>query len=103
MMTRLKDQAGRRTTDSPVIFVSSINIFPTLVELAGGTLPDNLDGRSLVPVLNGKSEDAGHAELLFSDGRDSWVVRKGPCYGRCHTYWWLLGKRHTLATKRFCL
>ena len=33
-----------------------IDVFPTLVELSGLQTPDNLQGKSLVPILNGKSK-----------------------------------------------
>lgn len=34
--------------------VSHLDLFPTLVELAGGTPPDGLDGRGLLPALAGE-------------------------------------------------
>jgi uncharacterized sulfatase len=44
------------TTDAPV---SSIDFFPTLVEMSGGALPGYqvVDGQSLVPILTGDSHD----------------------------------------------
>jgi arylsulfatase A len=38
--------------DTPVI---SIDFFPTLAEIAGGKLPPDVDGRSLVPLLRGQT------------------------------------------------
>lgn len=38
------------------------DIMPTLIDLAGGQIPDTLDGRSLVPVLRGET-DAVHPYL----------------------------------------
>lgn len=51
--------AAARVTAS----VSTVDLLPTLVELAGGSLGDNLplDGRSLLPHLEGKG---GHDEVL---------------------------------------
>ncbi len=43
--------------------VSSIDLLPTLVELAGGDPPRTLDGESLVPLLRG--ERVGHRRLVF--------------------------------------
>ena len=59
-----------QATRSPLIIVDSktkrnnfnssptefIDVFPTLVELSGLNTPDNLQGKSLVPILNGKSK-----------------------------------------------
>lgn len=35
---------------------SLIDVMPTLLELCGGTVPDSVQGQSLVPVLSGKKE-----------------------------------------------
>jgi uncharacterized sulfatase len=44
--------------------VSLMDILPTALDAAGGELPDNVDGKSLLPILNG-SETAHHEELYF--------------------------------------
>lgn len=44
--------------------VSWIDILPTLVEAAGGTLPKGIDGRSFLPVLTGISKT--HRELILT-------------------------------------
>ncbi len=44
-------EAGRRSD----ALVESIDLYPTLSELAGLPLPDHLQGDSLVPVLNGEA------------------------------------------------
>lgn len=43
--------------------IISVDFFPTLVEIAGGKLPENqkFDGRSIVPVLKGKVGDKNRA------------------------------------------
>ena len=41
-----------------------IDILPTLIEAGGGTPPRDLDGRSLVPVLTGKT--SAHRDAIFT-------------------------------------
>lgn len=55
----------------------SIDWFPTLVELCGID-PDGMDvdGRSLMPVINSSSAPAPH-KILHFDFLDQWAVRKG--------------------------
>ena len=57
--------------------VSAMDIFPTVVELAGGTSPANLDGQSLVGLLNDPKSEGGHDFLCFTDGRKTWSIRRG--------------------------
>ena len=66
------------------VLVSGMDVFPTVVQLAGGESPDNLDGQSLVPILNDKVDVAspgpqicGHDYLCFSDGKQTWSIRQG--------------------------
>lgn len=51
--------------------VQSIDLLPTLIEAAAGTVPAGLDGRSFLPVLRG--HEADHRETIFTthsgDGR----------------------------------
>ena len=51
--------------------VSWVDLLPTLLEAAGGTPPENIDGRSFLPVLRGERED--HRDRIFTthsgDGR----------------------------------
>ncbi len=75
------------------------DLYPTLVEIAGGTLPGNvtLDGRSLVPVLTGERDSTGREWIysqrdtvrVVSDGYykldstgDFWDVRRDPTQSR---------------------
>jgi len=37
--------------------VSLIDLLPTLVELAGGTIPHDIDGKSLIPLMNQQKEN----------------------------------------------
>lgn len=56
---------------------SAMDVFPTVVDLVGGKLPGNLDGRSLVSTLDGDEEAGGHDHLCFADGKGTWSVRQG--------------------------
>ncbi len=44
--------------------VSWIDLLPTIVEAAGGTPPSDIDGRSFLPVLQGKKKT--HRRLIFT-------------------------------------
>ena len=55
-----------------------IDLYPTLAELAGIDAPDNLDGTSLVPVLDDPAasvKDAAFTEIHFSKTRSGYSVR----------------------------
>ncbi len=58
--------------------VSTMDIFSTVLELAGGAAQDKLDGRSLVPLLTGKRTNDNHTHLCWARGPRNWAVRKGP-------------------------
>ncbi len=45
--------------------VSSLDIYPTLLELAGGKAPDKTRGKSLVPLLNSPTSE--HHPYIFSE------------------------------------
>ena len=53
-----------------------IDILPTLVDLAGGELPEHIDGRTLLPRLKGPSEQGCDRKLFFHRGR--WKDNIGP-------------------------
>jgi arylsulfatase A-like enzyme len=63
--------------ESRTRLTSAMDVFPTLIELLGGELPANLDGRSLVGSLTSTPHDAGHDHLCFADGQGTWSVRQG--------------------------
>jgi N-sulfoglucosamine sulfohydrolase len=44
--------------------VSWVDILPTLIQAGGGQPPENIDGRSFLPVLRGTAQS--HRELIFS-------------------------------------
>ena len=56
---RERSKPGTRTD----AMVSWIDILPTLVEVAGGTPPQGIDGRSFAGVLRGRSSDASRPNL----------------------------------------
>jgi arylsulfatase B len=67
--------AGKRNSS----LVSAIDIFPTILELAGSDeAPSNLDGRSLVETIRTQRSVDVHDHLCWarSKGDDTWVVRK---------------------------
>ena len=68
---------GGRTVDQPVI---SLDILPTVVEATGtGRLAKRrFDGKSLLPLLTGKSTQH-HPVLYWNSGeeKDEWAVREG--------------------------
>lgn len=67
MVWKGKIKPGSRTN----AMVSWIDIFPTLIDAAGGKVPTGLDGRPFTDVLLGKTDS--HREVIFTthsgDGR----------------------------------
>ncbi|MFC4995278.1 sulfatase [Rubritalea tangerina] len=59
--------------------VSTMDIYPTLVELAGGQPHAKLDGKSLLPILRGEEQGDNHRFLVLSRGSEhrDFVVRSG--------------------------
>jgi len=54
--------------------VSWIDILPTLVDVAGGKMPGEIDGRSIIPVLRGGTD--AHRDIIFTthSGDGNWNV-----------------------------
>jgi arylsulfatase len=90
-----------------------VDIFPTLAELAGAEdLPDDLDGRSMVPLLSDPSADWPSRYMFFHLGR--WTERKAKTSGEGeipdqykylhfavrHDKWRLIGKKELYAIKQ---
>ena len=68
---------GVTNTDATV---TSMDIFSTTVELAGGTVPADrvIDGVNLIPFLTGEKEGNPHEVLFFRRlGRQAWSLRNG--------------------------
>lgn len=60
--------------------VSSMDIFPTTVELAGGRIPADrvMDGVNLIPFITGEKRGNPHDTLFFRRlGRGAWSIRNG--------------------------
>ncbi len=88
--------------------VSTMDVFPTFMDWAGIPLPANIDGRSLLPVLSGKSAAPVRDELVWVGqmaenwgmynikdqmvAPGGWMVRKGD---------WVL--RYDIAARQFGL
>ncbi len=58
--------------------VSALDVFPTAVAAAGGTLPSNvtIDGVDLIPYLDGSTSERPHAKLFWRAG-PIWAAREG--------------------------
>ena len=56
--------------------VSTMDIFPTILDLAKEKTPTNLDGKSLIPIIKGTQKEQ-HSHLVWALNRNSWVIRMG--------------------------
>lgn len=56
--------------------VSTMDIMPTVLELAGQPLSGNLDGKSLLPIINGERETQ-HDFIAWGKNKQEWVIRSG--------------------------
>jgi len=54
-------QSGQRVSSMS----SSIDIFPTIIELLGDTVPDWIQGKSLVPIISGREHDNLRKEVFL--------------------------------------
>ncbi len=63
-------RAGQRTD----AMVQWIDILPTLVDLAGGTVPQGVDGRSFAPVLLGRAKEHRREIFTAHNGDGDWNV-----------------------------
>jgi len=55
--------------------ITHTDFFPTIVELAGGTLPDYQDGKSFAGLLT--SSAAAHRTYGYTNNDDGWTIRNG--------------------------
>jgi arylsulfatase A len=58
----------------------NIDFMPTFVDLAGGKVPTDrkIDGRSIAPLLLGKTTDSPHEAIYYYNGYKLQAVRVGP-------------------------
>ena len=63
-----------KTVDKPL--VSTMDIFPTLLDLAKQEIPEDLDGKSLLPLILGEVEKH-HDSLAWALNRNRWAFRMG--------------------------
>ena len=57
-------------------FVSGVDLMPTLLDAAGVRLPEGMDGRSFVPILNGKQQEG--REFVFTQFHQTAARRRYP-------------------------
>jgi arylsulfatase B len=65
---------------------STMDIFPTIMEIVGVEHSGNIDGANLHASISDSSATI-HDHLVFSNGRNSWVVRKGQWKLSHYTGW----------------
>jgi autotransporter-associated beta strand protein len=74
MLMRLPNSTPQ-VSNEPVI---ALDLLPTFLEAAGGTIPDGLDGKSLLPLFDGTQVGALHDALFWRGGLNHhWAIRKG--------------------------
>ena len=68
--------AAGAVCDAPV---SEMDVLPTLVSLAGGSVPQDrkIDGKDIWPLLSGQSKDSPHDALFYFNGNKLEAVRVG--------------------------
>jgi arylsulfatase A-like enzyme len=59
---------------------SEMDVLPTLVKLAGGTVPSDhvIDGKDIWPLLSGRAKDSPHEALFYFSDERLEAVRSGP-------------------------
>lgn len=87
--------------------VGLVDVMPTLLDALGLPIPDELSGRSLAPLLAGRSEDAPRATVSgFMEGWRTIVVGRYKLIQRTPSRWMLYdlasdpGEQHDLAAER---
>lgn len=82
--------AGKRVTDP----VSTLDIAPTLLELAGLEVPSTVRGSSLLPLARGKSDPE---RVVVTEGRGAHAIRVGTwrlvVRDKTHRHVWAKGRR----------
>ena len=65
---------GKITTGRTAALTSFADFVPTAIELAGGTVPENLDGKSLLPVLSGRTSK--HHDYVYGVSHNQGIQRR---------------------------
>lgn len=65
---------GKITTGRTAALTSFADFVPTAIELAGGTVPENLDGKSLLPVLSGSTSK--HHDYVYGVSHNQGIQRR---------------------------
>ncbi|MGB5943974.1 MAG: sulfatase [Leeuwenhoekiella sp.] len=82
---------GRTKGQSTDAVTEYIDIYPSLAELAGFEIPETVDGKSFVPIIDGKTSDKNWAVSKFKDAvtlikgdlfYTEWTDDKGVAYAR---------------------
>jgi len=79
--------------------VQYVDVVPTLVEAAGGKVPEGLDGRSFLPVLLGETDR--HNEFVYGAHTTRGIIAGSECYpvrsirSETHKYIWNLNHKTT--------
>ena len=57
--------------------VTSLDLFATAVEVAGGTMPSGttFDSKSMLPILLGETKETNHPTLFWQQTKQSWSLR----------------------------
>ncbi len=55
---------------------STLDLLPTIVNLAGGDVPNNLDGYDLAPIFN-KGQGSQRNEIIYYRGTEIYAIRMG--------------------------
>lgn len=61
---------------TPEAFAMNIDFAPTILEAAGIPVPEQMQGRSLLPVLEGETPDDWRQEAYYSYYENSWAFRE---------------------------
>ncbi|MDP3441414.1 MAG: arylsulfatase [Ignavibacteria bacterium] len=76
---------GTLQTGKDIPFLAShYDIFPTFIEIAGGKIPEGIDGRSLMPLLKNTSADWQDRYLFIHKGR--WELGENPDQYKYQTF-----------------
>lgn len=76
-IVRWPGKVAKGSTSDKLIEYS--DVVPTFIEAAGGTPSDNLDGKSIIPLLSGK--DVEHKKYIFSEMTTKGIINGSDHFG----------------------